>query len=229
MSKNRSNKSWKRWLIILICLGLLTVHLTGPRIQFDATSIWLIAIAAFFLVIPDPSIFFPYIKRIKLWEAEIELKEEVKELGKEVDKVQETVANMTDLEVPNSLPPEVDEVLNEAGKDPRAALLLLSSKLETALRDRLEEANLLKGGRVPNYESLRLEARSGAFPEGVISAYQDFRKIRNKIAHDYTFQVDNNTIYALISLGTELLKVLSKEQVSKYHNNINSGVSDVRV
>ena len=82
------HNNWKRWLIIITCLGLVTVRLIWPHIQFDAVTIWLIVIAAFFLIIPEPRVFFPYIKRVKLWEAEIELKEEVKELGREVDKAQ---------------------------------------------------------------------------------------------------------------------------------------------
>ena len=52
MSKNWVNNNWKRWLIIAISLGLLIVHLIEPRIKFDATTIWLIAIAAFFLINP---------------------------------------------------------------------------------------------------------------------------------------------------------------------------------
>ena len=52
----------------------------------------------------------------------------------------------------------------------------------------------------------------GIFPPSALSAYKDFRGIRNKIAHEYTFKVDTDTILSLISLGTQLLKVLSTEK-----------------
>ncbi len=53
------NKNWKRSLIIVICLGLVVVRFIWPHIQFDTITIWLVAIAAFFLIIPDPRAFFP--------------------------------------------------------------------------------------------------------------------------------------------------------------------------
>src|SRR6266566_8320408 len=90
MSRKWLHNNRKRWLIIIICLGLLIARLLWPHIQFDAVTLWLVVIAAFFLIIPEPRVFFPYIKRVKLWDAEIELKEEVKELGREVDKLFDT-------------------------------------------------------------------------------------------------------------------------------------------
>lgn len=206
--------NWKRIFVIVLCLALIATHSIWPQLKFDAINIWLGAFAIVLFLIPNTSILFPYlrrVKRFKAWQLEFELND----LEEKVEKAEESIASNPDIEVSKSISPEVDEVLHEAGQDPRAALLLLSSKLETALRDRLEEANLLKDGRVPTspkaFAALRLAARSVAFPEGVLSAYQDFRQIRNKIAHDYTFQVDDNTIFSLISLGTNLLKVLSAE------------------
>lgn len=222
MSKNWVNNNWKRWLIIAISLGLLIVHLIEPRIQFDATTIWLIAIAAFFLIIPDPSILFPYIKRIKLWEAEIELKEEVKELGKEVDKVQESVANKPDVQVSNSLPPEVEEILRESSKDPRAALLLLSAKIESQVKNRLQEAGINK--RYTLSKAIQAGVDAGLFPIEILPAFRDFWAVRNKVAHAEAFDVEDSTILSLVSIGTELLKVLSIEKTNKNHNNISSGV-----
>jgi hypothetical protein len=203
--------NWKRLLIIVVCLGLIFVHSTWSQLKFDNVNIWLGAIAIVFLLIPDLKFLLPYLRRIIRFNTG-SFEFELSALNEEINKAEESIASNPDFELSKSIPPEVDEVLHEAGQDPRAALLLLSSKLETALRNRLEEADLLKGGKIPSYESLRLAARSGVFPEGVISAYQDFRQIRNKIAHDYTFQVDNNTILSLISLGTNLLKVLSAEK-----------------
>jgi len=207
------NNSWKRWLIIITCLGLVAARLIWPHIQFDAVTIWLIAIAAFFLIIPDPRALFPYIKRIKLWEAEIELKEEVKELGREVDKVQESVANKPGVELSKSLSPDVEEVLRESSKDPRAALLLLSAKIESQVKKRLQEANL--NFRYPLGKAMEVGVEAGLFPREILSAFRDFWAVRNRIAHSEAFDVEDSTILALVSIGTELLKALSTEKITE--------------
>jgi hypothetical protein len=207
------HNNWKRWLIIITCLGLVTVRLIWPQIQFDAVTIWLIVIAAFFLIIPEPRVFFPYIKRVKLWEAEIELKEEIKELGREVDKAQESVDKNPELEVAENLTPEVEEVLRQASKDPRAAFLLLSAKIDHFVRKRLEEAGLNQGNRVVSApRAIKMGVEAGLFPKEVESSFNDFWAVRNKVAHDAAFDVDDKTILALISLGTVILTLLSTEK-----------------
>ena len=121
-------------------------------------------------------------------------------------------------ELPADFWTEVDEVLKEASKDPRAALLLLSSKIDSAVRERFEEAQIdIRYGSAilrfpPTQQAIELGIEKGIFPPSALSAYQEFRIIRNKIAHEYTFKVDTDTILSVISLGTQLLKVLSTEK-----------------
>ncbi len=213
MSRKWLHSNWKRWLIIIVCLGLLTARLLWPHIQFDAITLWLVVIAAFFLIIPEPRVFFPYIKRVKLWEAEIELKEEVKELGREVDKVQESVANEPGVEVSKSLSPDVEEVLRESSKDPRAALLLLSAKIENQVKKRLQEANL--NFRYPLGKALEVGVSAGLFPQEILQVFQGFWAMRNRVAHTEAFDVEDSTILALVSIGTELLKVISTERITE--------------
>ncbi len=207
------HNNWKRWLIIFTCLGLVTVRIIWPRIEFDAVTIWLIVIAAFFLVIPEPRVFFPYIKRVKLWDAEIELKEEVKELGREVNKVQESVANKPGVEVSKSLSPDVEEVVRESSKDPRAALLLLSAKIEGQVKKRLQEANL--NVHFPLGKAMEVGVAAGLFPREILPAFHDFWAVRNRVAHSEAFDVEDSTILALVSIGTELLRVLSTEKITE--------------
>ena len=207
------NNNWKRWLIIITCLGLVAVRFIWPHIQFDAVTIWLVVIAAFFLINPDPRAFFPYVKRVKLWEAEIELKEEVKELGKEVDKAQESVGKNPELEISKNLTPEVDEVLHVAARNPRAALLLLSAKIDHQAKRRLMEAGLKEGNRVVSApQAIKIGVNAGHFPKEVESPFKNFWTVRNKVVHDEAFHVDDNTILALISLGTVILTLLSTEK-----------------
>jgi len=89
----RLRRNWSRSLVILLYIAFWLDRLIWHKIQFDAITISLIAVLPLILVLLNPQIFISYIKRIKLWEVEIEFKEVIKELGKEVEKVQEADAH----------------------------------------------------------------------------------------------------------------------------------------
>jgi len=80
--------SWQRSLIILLCLILVAVRMIWPDMKVDVISLWLLGIAAFLLLMPKLGVFVPYIKRVKVGDSEIELNEEIKNFGKEMEKVQ---------------------------------------------------------------------------------------------------------------------------------------------
>ncbi len=85
-------RNWSRSLVILLYISFWLDKLIWHKIQFDAITISLIAVLPLILVILNPQIFISYIRRIKLWEVEIEFKEAIKESDKEVEKVQEADA-----------------------------------------------------------------------------------------------------------------------------------------
>jgi hypothetical protein len=214
MRKKWLKSNWKRILVIIVCVALIVVHSIWSQLKFDSINIWLGAIAILLFLMPNLNFLFPYlrrVKRFKAWELEFELSD----LEEKVEKAE---AEAADSGVSKNVSPEVEEVLKEASKDPRAALLLLSSKIDTVVRKRLEDAKLLpilKGGvvRYPRTNfAIEMGISQGLFPPTALSAYNDFRGIRNEIAHNYIFQVDDATILSLISLGTQLLKVLSTEK-----------------
>jgi hypothetical protein len=97
--------------------------------------------------------------------------------------------------------------------NPRAALLLLSTKLEDRVQSRLREASLQSD---TNYISPHLAAnlavKAGLLPEETASTFRDFLTVRNKVAHDAAFDVDEATILTLVSIGIELLKIVSAKK-----------------
>ena len=223
MPKLWFKRNWKRGLVICVCILFLLDHQLWHKIQFDAVTISLIVIIAVFLSLPNPQIIFPYIKRIKLWEAEIELKEEIKELGKEVEKAQAAVAHIpilgpsqtpsTKQEQSNNQLRNVEDVLIAAGKDPRAGLLLLGINLETEVKRRLNGAGITSSNRyMPLSQAIQKGIDEGIFPPEILPAFRDFWNVRNRVAHAEAFDVDDRTILSLISIGTELLKVISTEK-----------------
>jgi hypothetical protein len=196
---------WKRTLIALICFGFAALRVVFPGATVDSVSVWLLAIAAAMFILPELQAVLPYIKRLRVGDTEIEL---VEKLEKEVAQATASVAGQTLAASANS----ADDLFREAGRSPEAALLLLSSKLEQQVRQRLMEAGMPEAQTLMSLPAL-LErgVERGLFSESVLSAIRDFWNARNAIAHGRAFIVPDSTLYSLISLGTQLLQAVSAE------------------
>src|SRR5262249_26758261 len=102
-------RKWSWLLVILIYVAFWLDKLFWHRIQSDTITILLIAVLPVIPIILNPQIFVSYIKRIKLWDFEIEFMEVIKESSKEVEKIQEA-----DAYNPVSIPQNIPST-NEAG------------------------------------------------------------------------------------------------------------------
>lgn len=190
---------WKRVFIALLCLAFAVVHAVNPEASIDATSVWLLAIAGLMFLLPDLKTLLPYLKRVKVGDTEIELEK----LGREVDKATESVASLT-------TDTSVDEVLHEAGRSPQAGLLLLSSKMEEQVRERLRAAGVKEAGSMmPLPKLVEKGVQQGLYGESILPALKDFWAARNDVAHGRAFDVSDQTLYSLISIGTQLLRALT--------------------
>jgi hypothetical protein len=200
--------TWKRWIVIAVCLGLVVARIIVPSIPVDAYTVWLVAIAAVLFILPDLRSFAPYVKRVKIGDyAEFELQETIEKLGSEIEKAQDAVADRSGTNILNDISSEVDQVLQESSRNPRAALLLLSARIEEQLRKRLTEAGLPI--RYPLPRSIEIGIQAGIFPPELLPAFQDFWTVRNRVAHGVAFDVDDAYILSLVSLGTQLLRIAS--------------------
>lgn len=197
---------WKRVLIAFACMAFALVRLKYPDAKVDSVTVWLLGIAAAMFLLPEAQALLPYIKRVKVGDTEIEL---VQQLEREVEEAKESVANQM---VPVGLT-TVDEVLREAGRSPQAGLLLLSSRLEEQVRQRLADAGIAEGQTLMSLPRLMEKGvEKGFFSQSILSATRDFWAARNKIAHGRAFDVSDATLYSLISLGTQLLQVVSSSK-----------------
>ena len=193
---------WKRVFIALLCFAFAVLHAAVPAAKVDATSVWLLAIASAMFLLPDLKSLLPYLKRVKVGDTEIELEK----LGKEVDQATESVANQT-LTTGNG---SVDDVLREAGRSPQAGLLLLSSKMEEQVRERLRAAGLKEANSMmPLPRLVERGVEHGVYLESIVPALKDFWAARNDVAHGRAFDVSDQTLYSLISIGTQLLRALT--------------------
>jgi hypothetical protein len=199
----------KRWLLIIACLALIVLRVIFPNAQADPNSIWLMGIAALIFILPDLKSVAPYIKKIKVGDTELELKESIGNLGKEVEKAQDAAALEQKATVSGNVSLEIEKVLEESGKDPKAALLLLSAKIEQQLRNRLEEAGISTDRVYSASRYVEMGVKADIFPQDFFPAFRDFWSVRNRVAHGVAFDVDDSYILSLVSLGTDLLKIAS--------------------
>lgn len=160
-----------------------------------------------------------YIEKIKLGKIEIEFRDSIKRIDEELEKAKESIGKR-EYKLPDSTIYNIDEIVHEASKDPRAAFLLLSSKIEGKVRERFNEAGIeVKDRFVPLMRMIELGIRSGIFPQELLPSFRDFWVMRNKVVHGQAFEVEDSVILSLISLGNEILKLISIEE-NKQHIDV---------
>ena len=99
-------------------------------------------------------------------------------------------------------------------------MLLLSTKIEREIKKSLDEAGVVLPNKyISASEAVQKGVRAGIFSDEFSSAFRDFWTVRNRVAHAEGFDVSDNTILSLISLGTELLKVISPKGTSAEKTN----------
>lgn len=209
----------RRYLLAGACLALVIARMIWPALNVDWISIILIIIAVAVIAAPRlkdmlPHIrsSLPYIRKLSVAGVEIELTEEVKNLGVNVDIAQARIAASGHINVAAEFEAGQSEVLEELKKDPRAALLLLAARIEQQVHLRLAKHGLRKQGEfVPVTRAIESGVASKVFPEEILDPFRKFWQIRNQIAHGMGFEVDNGLIISLISTGLNVLKLVSVE------------------
>jgi hypothetical protein len=58
---------------------------------------------------------------------------------------------------------------------------------------------------------MQLGVEHGVFPAQVIKPFQEFWELRNRVAHGQAFEVDDALVLSLVSVGLEVLKLVSLE------------------
>lgn len=204
----------RRILLVVICGIIVIAGMLSPAMRIDTNAVWLIGIAAIVYFLPNLKSLMPYVKRIKIGDTEVELREEISSLEDVVDKAGSAVAQKEGASVSKDtarrrVTADVEKILEEAAKSPGAALLLLSAKLEEQLRLALEEADV-DYSRVTSLTRLAdLGVKREVFPPEILSAIREFSDVRNRVAHGAAFDIDDSYILSIISLGTQLLNIVS--------------------
>ena len=142
------------------------------------------------------------------WEREIKF--ELRKAILEVKKARSTIKEYDSLEATKDASIDINEIIYTAHATSLTALRLLSAKIEELILVHLQEAKLqARTNHVLSHEALDEAAEKGLIALEMLSASHNFVSMKNKIAHDAGFEVDEDTILALISVGIELLKIIS--------------------
>ena len=213
--------AWQRGLIVLVCLSLILSHLIWPELAIDWITIVLVAIATVAILLPSydtlwPQVsqVLPYVKKLKVAGVEVELSEEIKKLSKEVEDAKESLTEKKrNFSISDIYEQSQSEVLDVLKTDPRAALMVLAARIEQMVMIRLAEKGLrAKGHEIPMFRAMPLGVEKGVFPEEVLEPFREFWELRNRVAHGQAFEVESNVVQSLVSIGLDVLKLVSLEE-----------------
>lgn len=184
----------------------------GETLFIDATFISLIGAREF-------SKLLPFIKKLKLGEAEIELQETVQRLHKETVEAEEDSAQ----QVPNHLQTfsvandhsrresegSEDSILELASRDKETAVVRVAIEIEKELARLFRAAQL--GSQPPKSMRSMVDqlAANGVLPRATAKAIVEFRNVRNKVIHPTQFDtVPESALASSIDSGIRLLRLL---------------------
>jgi hypothetical protein len=213
-----SKRDYKRPLTVLVLILFVVAHSIFPsRIGLDWPTVALFGIALFLWVAPQLEFLLPFVKKFKIGEAEIELREQATALAESVVKSEEstpqvsandTSARRVDDGYKRLVNTSVEaHILDLAVRDRQAALMRLAIEIEKEiliLHGTLGLRNQFKAGNFREIvDHLRLH---GAIGEEMRNGLMEFWKVRNQIAHSHLS--DESILTSTLDSGIRLLRLI---------------------
>ena len=200
-------------VLVIICLVFASLRVFFPDVIIDGNTVWLLVIAAVAMIVPDLKFLLPYIKRLRIGDTEIELIERVSKIDRDIEKAKEEVGASESWEIPDSAQDQVNNIVRAANDDPRAAFLLLVTKIEEEVRNRLQKADIPESRQLKSLPQLvEIGVEREIFPSQLLPIFRDFWPTRNKVVHGRSNELEKSTILFLISVGNDILNIVSSEK-----------------
>ena len=214
----------KRLLAVLLLALFAIVHSLVPsRLALDWPTVALLGVALFLSVVPELEFLLPFIKKLKIGAAEVELQEKTIELAASVQQSEKSTA----LSAPNEsselnlflmtaglqrlLDTGIEaQILDLAAKDKQAALMRLAIEIEKEillLHGMLGLRNKSRGGGLREaVEELR---QNGTISAEMAEGLFEFWKVRNEIAHaQFSIGGTNPILNSTLDSGVRLLRLI---------------------
>ena len=172
----------------------------------------------------------PRLKKGKMLGQEFELTDSLEKLRASAETAKETV---TSLPVPDSQPivetlekvehDEIKQILDEASRSPRVALITLSGYIEIAAKKALASVGLLQRNQeFSTTEAMdRLNRQYGGIQGDIVGSTKLFMNVRNKIIH--TREASEDDVISALDSGLTILRTLKSLQ-SETHSVLHSEV-----
>lgn len=192
---------------------------TAELIKAIATLLWpILVFVALIIFRAQIAEAISRIKKGKFLGQEVELSEDLEKLQKSATEASEEVASIPTFPIDSTNDEEdtksnaieediIKNIIHEASRSPKAALILLASEVEKEARQTLASIGKLKG---KHHISLmqtvnELDSYYG-FPKHVASSLRQFWETRNKIIHGG--ETEEGNILSAIDSGITILKAL---------------------
>jgi len=181
-------KGWKTTTAGLLFVAIGLAHAVWPqRVFADWPTVALLALGVALLFGHRISIALPYIKRLKLGEAEIEMQEKLEDLRTNVEQLEEMLPAKTVAKSPAAEASVTGEnlqinILELAAKDREAALIRLSIEIEKQLALLSQKAGLKETGATWR-KTVDALSQAGVIEPPLSKAIIEFRDVRNQVIH----------------------------------------------
>lgn len=208
----RIMKKWKTTLAGLLLASLGLVHAIWPdRLSLDWPAVTMLISGVLLCFSGRLVALLPYVKRLKLGEAEIELQEKLSDLRENVEKLEEraqTDKRSLGVHVAPVPDPAIESaILDLATKDKAAALLRLGMEIEKELVRLCRDACITppRSWR----ESVLALTKAKILDPFLARAIIDFRDVRNQVIHSgLRGPVQQTMLTRTIDDGLKLLRHL---------------------
>lgn len=184
-------------------------------IQSIAALLWpLLAFTALFVFRSEIADLASRLRKGKLLGQEIEMDASLKRLDKSATAIEHEVAALPAQLIPAATREErmqdegvVTSIIAEAGRSPKAALILLASELEKLARQLLASTGLLRGRQlIPLYQAIAELDQQFGLPRHVPTSIKLFWETRNRMIHGG--EGTDEDILRAVDSGLTILKAL---------------------
>lgn len=198
--------------LLLVSTGI--VHSIWPqRLSLDWPTVTLLIVGLLFCFSDKVVALLPYVKRLKLGEAEIELQAKLSDLRANVEQLEEETPAREERRAPLNAQRIEDTtvesaILDLATKDKAAALVRLAIEIERQM------ALLCKGLGINLQRSTWREmidalSQKGVFEPPLAKTLIEFRDVRNQVIHSgLRGRVQENMLTRTLDDGLQLLRLL---------------------
>lgn len=208
--------SLKTRRIVAFIIGAVAVaHIFSPsHVQIDWPTITLVIIALTLVFFwSEIAAILPNIKRLKLGEAEIEMRDETAKLHEEVERVERAAVpkQRVPARAQEAAPPggrSETDILELAARDKETALIQLAIEIEKELARLSRETDEPDRSRTIR-ETLDRLVNDDILTRDLANTILTFRDVRNKVVHPIgQIPVSESILTSAIDSGVRILRVL---------------------